>query len=105
MIAPAAVMILLFFLVPVVLTAIFAMTNMTTATGISGGAWQVTQGAVNRLTADMPDLAGGIAEPRFVIDEEGLVALDALKLKAGFTAELRSSHMGEVFPRGARRSG
>jgi inositol-phosphate transport system permease protein len=76
MIAPAAVMIFLFFLMPVVLTAIFAMTNMTTATGISGGAWQVTQGAVNRLKADMPELAGGIAEPRFVIDEQGLAALN-----------------------------
>lgn len=102
MIAPAAVMIFLFFLMPVVLTAIFAMTNMTTATGISGGAWQVTQGAINRLKADMPDLAGGIAEPRFVIDEEGLAALEALKLKAGFSTELRTSHMGEVFPRAAR---
>lgn len=35
MIAPAAIMIVLFFLMPVVLTAVFSMTNMTTATGIS----------------------------------------------------------------------
>jgi len=98
MIAPAAIMIFLFFLMPVMLTAIFAMTNMSTATGISGGAWQVTQGAINRLKTDMPELATGIAEPRFVIDEEGLAALDGLKLKAGFITELRASHMGEVFP-------
>lgn len=97
MIAPAAIMIFLFFLMPVVLTAIFAMTNMSTATGISGGAWQVTQGAVNRLKTDMPELAEGIAEPRFVIDDEGLAALEALKLKPGYTTELRTEHMGEVF--------
>ena len=98
MIAPAAIMIFLFFLMPVVLTGIFGMTNMSTATGISGGAWQVTQSAVNRLKDTMPDLANGIAEPRFVIDEEGLKDLDAAKLKPGFTAELRTSHMGEVYP-------
>jgi inositol-phosphate transport system permease protein len=98
MIAPAAIIILLFFLMPVLLTAVFAMTNMSTATGISGGAYHVTQAAVNRLKTDMPELAAGISEPRFVIDEGGLTQLDALKLKPGFTAELRSSHIGEVFP-------
>ncbi|TDK31309.1 sugar ABC transporter permease [Rhizobium deserti] len=97
MIAPAAIIILLFFLMPVILTAVFAMTNMSTATGISAGAYQVTQAAVNRLKTDMPELAAGISEPRFVIDEDGLTQLDALKLKPGFTAELRASHLGEVF--------
>ncbi|WP_117193312.1 carbohydrate ABC transporter permease [Rhizobium terrae] len=98
MIAPASIMIFLFFLMPVVLTAIFAMTNMSTATGISGGAWQVTQAAVNRLKTDLPELADGIAEPRFIIDEEGLKELETLKLKPGFAAELRAEHMGEVYP-------
>ncbi|MBP1844228.1 inositol-phosphate transport system permease protein [Rhizobium petrolearium] len=98
MIAPAAIMIFLFFLMPVGLTAIFAMTSMSTATGISGGVWQVTQGAVNRLEGDMPALAEGIAQPRFVVDEEGLAALEALKLKPGYVIELRAEHVGEVFP-------
>ncbi len=97
MIAPAAIMIFLFYLMPAILTGIFAMTNMSTATGISGGVFQVTQGAVNRLGPDMPELASGIAEPRFVIDEEGLAALEALKLKPGYAAELRGQHIGEVF--------
>lgn len=98
MIAPAAIMIFLFYLMPVVLTAIFAMTNMSTATGISGGAWQVTASAVNRLKTTLPELANGIAEPRFVIDEDGLKELEALKLKPGFATELRAQHMGEVYP-------
>ncbi len=98
MIAPAAIMIFLFYLMPVVLTAIFAMTNMSTATGISGGAWQVTASAVNRLKDSLPELANGIAEPRFVIDEDGLKELEALKLKPGFTTELRAEHMGDVYP-------
>ncbi|WP_065375575.1 carbohydrate ABC transporter permease [Ensifer adhaerens] len=97
MIAPAAIMILLFFLMPVVLTAVFSLTNMSTATGISGGAYQVTQAAVNRLTSEMPELAAAIAGPRFVIDEDGVAALAALKLKPGFAAGLRAEHMGEVF--------
>ncbi|OCP19201.1 MULTISPECIES: sugar ABC transporter permease [unclassified Ensifer] len=97
MIAPAAIMILLFFLMPVVLTAVFSLTNMSTATGISGGAYQVTQAAVNRLTTDMPELAAAISEPRFVIDGEGVAALEALQLKPHSAAELRSEHLGEVF--------
>ncbi|WP_105371094.1 carbohydrate ABC transporter permease [Neorhizobium huautlense] len=97
MIAPAATMIFLFYLMPAILTGIFAMTNMSTATGISGGVYQVTQSAANRLQDDMPELAAGIAEPRFVIDDEGLAALEALKLKPGYVAELRGQHVGAVF--------
>ncbi len=98
MITPAAIMILLFFLMPVVLTAVFSMTNMSTATGISGGVFQVTQGAVNRLKDELPEIAEAIAEPRYVIDEAGVAAIEAAGLSPGIVAELRAAHMGEVFP-------
>ena len=96
MIAPAAIMILLFYLMPVILTGVFSMTNMSTATGISGGAWQVTQGAVNRLRGEMPEVAEAISEPRFVIDEAGIAAIEAAGLSPAIAAELRAEHLGEV---------
>ncbi|KKX27118.1 sugar ABC transporter permease [Rhizobium sp. LC145] len=96
MIAPAAIMILLFYLMPVILTGVFSMTNMSTATGISGGAFQVTQGAVNRLRTEMPEIADAISEPRFVIDEAGIAAVEAAGLASAIAAELRTEHLGEV---------
>ena len=97
MIAPALIMVVLFYLMPVMLTGVFSFTNMSTATGISGGAWQITQGAANRLKADMPDFAAAIVEPRYVIDEVGLAALPGKGFKPGHEAELRARYFGEVF--------
>lgn len=98
MIAPAAVMIVLFFLLPVVLTAVFSMTNMTTATGISGGVYQIAPNSLLTLKSTMPDLAAQLAEPRYTIDEAGLKAVEALNLSPGIATELRTKHSGEVFP-------
>ncbi|MBX4870419.1 carbohydrate ABC transporter permease [Rhizobium bangladeshense] len=98
MIAPAAIMIVLFFLMPVVLTAVFSMTNMTTATGISGGAYQIAPSSLNTLKSVMPDIAYEMAEPRYAIDEAGLKAVEGLGLAPGIAAELRAKHAGEVFP-------
>ena len=83
MIAPAAIMIVLFFLMPVVLTAVFSMTNMSTATGISGGAYQVAPSRVNRLRDDMPEIASAIAEPRYVIDEAAAASRRRPQARAG----------------------
>ena len=98
MIAPAAIMIILFFLLPVVLTAVFSMTNMTTATGISGGVYQIAPNSLITLKANMPDIADQMAEPRYTVDEAGLAAVEGLKLSSGIAAELRAKHMGEVYP-------
>ncbi|OWV80871.1 ABC transporter permease [Rhizobium sp. R634] len=98
MIAPAAVMIVLFFLLPVVLTAVFSMTNMTTATGISGGVYQIAPNSLITLKSAMPDIAAEMAEPRYAIDEAGLKAVEGLGFAPGIAAELRAKHAGEVFP-------
>lgn len=98
MIAPAAIMILLFFLLPVVLTAVFSMTNMTTATGISGGVYQVAPNSLITLKSTMPDIADQLGEPRYTIDEAGLKAVEDLSLSSAIVSELRDKHMNEVFP-------
>jgi inositol-phosphate transport system permease protein len=97
MIAPAVIMILLFFLMPVVLTAVFSMTNMTTATGISGGAYQIVPNSLDALKSTMPDVAQQMSEPRYTIDEAGVNAVEGLGLDPGIASELRAKHLGEVF--------
>ena len=54
LITPAVIIVILFFLVPVVLTAMFSFTNMSTATGISGGAYQIAPSSIQRLRTAMP---------------------------------------------------
>ncbi|TCU13460.1 carbohydrate ABC transporter permease [Rhizobium sullae] len=98
MIAPAAIMIVLFFLMPVVLTAVFSFTSMSTATGISGGAYQIVPNALIALKEEMPEVVQQLTEPRYVIDEAGIKGVERLELEPGIATELRENHLGEVFP-------
>ncbi|MBA3516222.1 MAG: sugar ABC transporter permease [Rhizobiales bacterium] len=99
LIAPAVVLVILFFLVPVALTAVFSFTTMSTATGITGGAYQVAPNTLRRLSdrTGMDELSEQLAESKYVIDERGLAALDSLDVGAGIAVELRRDHLGEVF--------
>lgn len=97
--APAVVLVILFFLLPVALTAVFSFTNMSTATGITGGAFQIAPNTIQRLRDQhgFGELAKKLGEPSFVIDERGLAALEAGGIEASIVAELRSEHLGETF--------
>jgi len=97
--APAIVLVILFFLIPVALTAVFSFTTMSTATGISGGAYQLAPNTIQKLRDQygMADLAQKLGEPNFVIDERGLAALEAKGVAPGIVAELRSDHLNEAF--------
>jgi inositol-phosphate transport system permease protein len=97
LIGPAVVMVILFFLMPVVLTAVFSFTTMSTATGISGGAYQVAPNSLIRLRSAMPDIAEQLGEAKYVIDEAGLTAAEAAGIAPGVIAELRASHLDQVF--------
>ena len=96
---PAVIIIVMLFLLPVVLTGVFAFTNMSTATGISGGAWQISPATLQELRGRwaMPELAARLAEPRYVIDEPGLTALGKPGIDASIIADLRQRHLGETF--------
>lgn len=98
MIAPAAILIVLFFFVPVVMTAIFGFTSMSTATGISGGAYQIAPGSLNSLKGRFPDLAERLAAPKYIVDEDGLVALEAALPGSDAVAQLRQDFLGKVYP-------
>ncbi|MDB5537483.1 MAG: transporter permease [Devosia sp.] len=99
LLTPAIVLVVLFFLVPVALTAVFSFTNMSTATGITGGAYQIGPSSLQRLgdKYGFPELAERLSQPSYVIDERGLVALDAAGVDASTITEMRT-HLGEVFP-------
>ena len=49
-IAPALILVVLFFLSPVILTGVFSFTNMSTATGITGGAYKLTTTVIRDLS-------------------------------------------------------
>ena len=53
MLSPALLFLLAFFFAPVVLTAVFSFTNMTSATGITGGAYVISPNALRNL--ECPD--------------------------------------------------
>jgi len=48
-IAPALALVVLFFLAPVLMTGVFSMTNMSTATGITGGSYQIMPSVLSQL--------------------------------------------------------
>lgn len=97
LIAPAMIIVVVFFLMPVILTAVFSFTNMSTATGISGGAYQITPNSIQRLRSALPDIADDLAEPRYVVDDESLQALAANGIATAVIDELRSRHNDTMF--------
>jgi inositol-phosphate transport system permease protein len=46
---PALIAVVIFYLLPVVMTAVFAFTNMSTATGIRGGDYMLTEDSLRDL--------------------------------------------------------
>lgn len=96
---PAVVLIALFFFVPVILTGMFAFTNMSTATGITGGAYQITPAALQKLTDnfELPEVAETISQPKYLIDTLSLTQMVEAEVAKNVIDELRQNHMGEIF--------
>lgn len=103
LLAPALVFVVLFFLAPVILTGVFGFTNMSTATGITGGAYQVTSSSMRVLKErhGLGDLADALAETIYTVDETGLTALDDAGTDQALIEELRAKHLDQSF--GSRR--
>ncbi len=96
--SPALLAVVMFFLLPVVLTVVFAFTNMSTSTGILGGEYQISESDLRRLpaagvsdeTAEMLTGAGYAVRP----DTLSLFATDFGEDRAG---ELDALHGGATF--------
>lgn len=96
---PAIILVVMLFFIPVILTGVFSFTNMSTATGITGGAYQVTSTVLQKLTDinKRPELAEIIGQTQYIIDEKSLIQLEGNGIDKGVIAELRQEHSGEIF--------
>lgn len=76
LLAPAGIFVVLFFLAPVILTGIFGFTNMSTATGITGGSYMVSESSMRPLRTRFGEeaLADQLMQRVYTIDEAGLQA-------------------------------
>ncbi|WP_235008681.1 carbohydrate ABC transporter permease [Candidatus Halocynthiibacter alkanivorans] len=101
--APAFLFVVLFFVAPVLLTGVFGFTNMSTATGISGGAYLANQSSMRALRDkhDFGELADQINRVVFTIDEAGLEAAAQAGASAATLKELNAKFFGQSF--GKRR--
>jgi inositol-phosphate transport system permease protein len=103
LLAPALVFVVLFFLAPVVLTGVFAMTNMSTATGITGGSYQITRSSMQILRDrhGEVEMADALSKVVYTVDADGLAALVRSGIDSALIAELRDKLLGRSF--GSRR--
>ena len=99
LLAPAGIFVLVFFLAPVLLTGVFGFTNMSTATGISGGAYLVSDNSMLNLKSRHAedDLAEQLSQKVYTIDAEGLAAALEAGGEAAAIAELEARFLGETF--------
>lgn len=97
-VSPALIAAFIFFFLPVLLTVVFAFTNMSTSTGITGGDYRLVSdrlrnladAGVSQASIEKLDSAG------FLISEEGLAAL-AEQFGDGTADDLRKDFLGETY--------
>ena len=99
MLAPAGLFVLLFFLIPVLLTGVFGFTNMSTATGITGGSYLANQSSMQALSdrQGFGDLADQINQIVYTIDDGGLEAAKQDGVNAETLKELKRKFTGTSF--------
>ncbi len=95
---PALIVVMLFFLLPVLLTVVFSFTTMSTATGITGGAYMLQQPQIRRLEAQgvSSETVESLASAGFQITEGGLEAF-AAEFGEERAEELREDYFDESF--------
>ncbi|WP_341313701.1 ABC transporter permease subunit [Paraburkholderia sp. IMGN_8] len=99
MLAPALILLSLFFLLPVVMTAVFSMTDMSTATGIGRGTYQLTPVALSRLSNEFkqPDLATRLGQAGYRVDAHGIDRLKANGAPSAFVDAIAAQLMGRSY--------
>ena len=95
LLGPAFLFVVVFFLAPVILTGVFGFTNMSTATGITGGSYLANQASMLSLKDKygMDELADQLSTVVYVIDEDGLESAEQGKADAALAASI--FHFGE----------
>ena len=75
--APALLVVILFFLAPVVLTVFFAFTNMSTSTGIRGGEYLLNQSILRSIPEDAisTETRNALENAGYQVNDQGLAKL------------------------------
>ena len=96
--SPALIAVFFFFLLPVLLTVVFAFTNMSTSTGIMGGDYRIINDQLRSLSNSgvSAESIEKLETAGFKITEVGLVAL-AENFSEDTAEELREDYLGETF--------
>ncbi len=95
---PAIVLVVLFFLAPVILTAVFSFTNMSTATGIGRGGYLVTPSSLNELAEAGVDksVVDALSIVRYVVNDMTLARAQAGSTSNTLLAELRAKYFDKA---------
>ncbi len=101
LLAPAGIFVILFFLAPVILTGVFGFTNMSTATGITGGSYMVSESSMRPLKTRFgeDDLADQLSQRVYMIDQAGLIAAAEAGGDIAAINELEAEFLGTSFER------
>ena len=96
---PATLFVVVFFVAPVLLTAVFAFTSMSTGTGIGEGGYLITPSTLNRLAErgmdrSVVELLGATS---YLVNPETLARARAAGIAAGTLDELEQRHAGKPF--------
>ncbi len=99
MLAPAMLLLTMFFFAPVVLTTFFSFTNMTSATGISGGAYVITPNLLRSLRDSEiePDTLDALGAETITVDEASLAAARDAGVAPDFLDDIADGFMGESY--------
>lgn len=97
--SPALLLLMAFFLMPVVLTTVFAFTNMSTATGITGGSHVITGNLLRDLSNEGLDaqLVAALNETSFSVTPETLAAARIAGVEPKFLGEIEARLTGQSF--------
>lgn len=96
---PAAFFVVIFFFIPVILTGVFGFTNMSTATGISGGSYVASPSSMRALTDrhGLGEIADQINQVVYTIDEASLESAAQESGSAAALKELSAKFLGQSF--------
>ena len=97
---PALIMVLIFFLIPVILTGVFAFTNMSTATGIKGGEYVLSPRTIKAMSEDTTfskPLLEALGSSTYLVDASSLEKAKTAKLKPAFLKEIEKQLSGKSY--------
>lgn len=99
MLAPALIVVTLFLITPAVLTTVFSFTNMTSATGITGGAYVISPNLLRDLKAEGldPEVLEALGGETVSVDQAGLEAARKAGTDPRFLEEIEDEFLGKSF--------